>query len=148
MRLTSQEREALFWSYVDRTDPSACWTYPQKASVNGYAVVTVFGRSMLAHRYAYEISVGAIPDGLQLDHLCRNRRCVNPAHLEPVSQRENLLRGEGFAGTNARKTHCKRGHEFTPENTRLRPGGRDCRACARAHDRKRRPRKRKEVVTW
>lgn len=85
-----------------------------------------------AHRVAYEREVGPIPDGLQLDHLCRNRACVNVAHLEPVAPRENTLRSPiAPAAMNARKTHCLRGHEFTPENTYPQPGGRMCRECHR-----------------
>lgn len=86
----------------------------------------------LAHRVAYEQAHGPIPAGLEIDHLCRNPLCVNPDHLEAVTHRENVLRGVGPTALNARKTHCKRGHEFSPENTYRDPaGGRRCRQCAR-----------------
>lgn len=87
-------------------------------------------REQYAHRAAYQYLRGPIPDGLQLDHLCWVRRCVNPAHLEVVTARVNTLRGENPAAQNARKTHCHRGHPFDEANTYWRPdGGRDCKAC-------------------
>jgi hypothetical protein len=88
----------------------------------------------VAHRVAYEIYRGPIPEGLVLDHLCRNRQCVNPSHLEAVENRTNILRGTGFAAHHARKSHCPQGHEYGTENTYLDKGGmRHCRACG--HDR-------------
>lgn len=90
-------------------------------------------RTAKVHRVVYEALVGPIPDGMVIDHLCRQPSCVNPAHLEPVTRRENVLRGLTLPAANARKTHCKHGHEFTPENTYLFPTGtRGCRTCARA----------------
>lgn len=90
-----------------------------------------FGRHLdrLAHRVAYEWSIGPIPEGMVIDHLCRNRQCVNPSHLEVVTNVENVMRGYSIWAINARKTHCKRGHEFTPENTIERNGTRACRTC-------------------
>jgi hypothetical protein len=124
------EREA-FWNRVDKTGD--CWEWTGSRNGDGYGTYSVGGKTHRAHRYAYEIVVGPIPEGKQLDHLCRNPPCVNPAHLEPVTSRENTLRGFGACGTNARKTHCKNGHEFTPENTRYRRRGdyigRECVAC-------------------
>lgn len=87
-------------------------------------------RSHPAHRIAYENAKGPIPEGLQIDHLCRNRACVNPDHLEAVTGRVNVLRGMNPPAQNARKTHCVRGHEFTPENTRMDRGYRFCLKCA------------------
>lgn len=98
------------------------------------------GRRALAHRVSYEHFRGPIPAGLELDHLCGVRHCVNPWHLEPVSCRENLLRGDTLAAANASKTHCKSGHPFAGANLYVDPsGGRHCRACDRdGHARRRR----------
>jgi hypothetical protein len=97
----------------------------------------VGGRVIGAHRFAYEWLVGPIPEGMELDHLCRNRGCVFPPHLEPVTHRENCLRAPGVASENVVKTHCPQGHEYTPENTRIIPstGGRLCKSCQRVHAR-------------
>lgn len=112
-------------------DGSGCWLYAGCINSDGYGIVG--GRGEYVHRLQYERYVGPIPDGLQLDHLCRVRHCVNPAHLEPVTSRENSMRSSiTIAARNAAKTHCPRNHEYTPENTyvdRKRGGGRQCRAC-------------------
>jgi hypothetical protein len=114
------------------THPAKCWEWTGPRT-NGYARVWINKKSRLAHRMAYETWVGPIPKGLVLDHLCRNPACINPRHLEPVTQYENVMRGVGFGAENARRTHCRRGHEFTPENTRRLPSGsRLCRTCVRA----------------
>jgi len=99
----------------------------------GYGMFKIRGRTEKAHRVAYYCSHGPIPEGLVLDHLCRNRGCVNPSHLEPVTNWENVLRGVNFVAGLARQTHCKRGHEFTPENTATHTvtGCRVCRACVK-----------------
>ena len=98
------------------------------------------GRLLYAHRVAYEIYVGAIPEGLELDHLCRNPSCANPEHLEPVSHRENLLRGVGIAAIYAARTHCQKGHEFSIENIcnyKSDKGKRICKICKRERERNR-----------
>lgn len=117
---------------MEKTD--TCWIWKGRIQSGGYGIVRFEGRDQYAHRVVFEIESGKIPEGLQIDHLCRNRRCVNPSHLEPVTQKENILRGTGVSARNAAKTHCVRGHEYTIENSYLRPdgGGKQCRICIKA----------------
>ena len=114
-------------------DPDGCWIWNGSKTSGGYGKYTARGKSRSAHRGVYELLVGPIPDGMQLDHLCRVRACVNPLHLEPVTQRENLLRGETLAARHAAVTECPRGHAYTEDNTYYRSDrtGRDCKACRR-----------------
>lgn len=119
-----------------------CWDWPGRLWDSGYGVVQKNSKSLRAHRVVYEAAKGKIPDGKVLDHLCRNRRCVNPDHLEPVTLSENILRGESPTAINARKTHCDNGHEFTDENTRVYRGYRICKICARETTRRRMQEKR------
>jgi hypothetical protein len=93
-------------------------------------------KKLRAHRAFYEHFIGPIPDGHVPDHLCRNTWCCNPNHLEPVTQRENILRGDGIASRNAAKTHCPQGHPYSTENTNGYNGYRACRICARERTRK------------
>lgn len=118
------------WERVHITD--GCWNWVGYAQ-RGYGVfekriagIRYRGR---AHRVVYELLVGPIPEGLTIDHLCRNTLCVNPDHLEPVTGAENVRRANAF------RTHCIRGHEFTEENTYYRNGGRRCRPCFLAYQR-------------
>lgn len=112
---------------------TGCWLWLGKLSrENGYGQMGVMGKTRYAHRLAWEVAHGPIPPGLTIDHLCRQRSCVNPDHLEVVTIRENVLRGVGRSAVNHRKTHCKYGHEFSPKNTHIDPKGkRVCRACKR-----------------
>jgi hypothetical protein len=130
---------------------SGCWIWGGPVTNSGYGTlpITRGGKRVnrLAHRLSYEIFRGPIPEGLQIDHLCRERICINPEHLEPVTARENILRSPiAIAARWAARTHCEVGHEFTPENTRVRVRrGRPSRICATC--RRNRDRARREAVT-
>lgn len=135
---TRPTREERFWAKVEKTD--TCWTWIASLDGRGYGQFD----HQRSHRVSYELLVGPIPEGLVLDHLCRNKRCVNPDHLEPVTHLENLRRGTPGSAHNTRKTHCPKGHEYTPENTRVKDGKRNCKACAADHQRRYRKRRRRE----
>lgn len=124
LRLKGGSLEDYFWPKVQRTE--GCWTWMANRTVRGYGLFTYGGHTHSVHRLSYELLVGPIPDGLQIDHLCRNPPCVNPAHLEPVTFAENQRRRFVLL------THCKRGHEQTDQNVIVGgDGGRRCRLCQR-----------------
>lgn len=119
-----------FWTKVAKTD--RCWLWTGCLSAKGYARTSVNRKHLPAYRVAYVLLVGPVPQGLELDHLCRNRRCVNPSHLEPVTHRVNV-------GRAIHDRHFACGHPETPENSYRRPdeyGGRTCRICKRSRNRK------------
>ena len=114
-----QPLEPRFWAKVDKDGPNGCWVWTAHLS-GGYDRFHVApGRAeALAHRFAWQLIRGVIPDGLELDHLCRNRACCNPDHLEPVTHRKNMVRSPiAVPGIHAAKTHCIHGHPFDAENT-------------------------------
>lgn len=129
---------------LSERDPlSGCWVWTGDHSGDGYPRITMSGRRRQAHRISYEAHVGSIPDGMEIDHLCRRTLCVNPAHLEPVTGLVNRLRAPDCpVGVNAIKTHCDNGHLFDESNTAIVGGWRKCRACARDRMRAYRARKR------
>lgn len=119
-----------FWSKVEKTQ--TCWLWTAVLNSAGYGRFYLNGKMRLAHRLAFEADRGPVEPGLQLDHLCRNRACVNPQHLEPVTQRENILRGTSPAAVASRRSHCPQGHPYDEVNTlRSTSGSRRCRACSR-----------------
>lgn len=118
------------------TSPDGCWEWIGAKYPLGYGAFSLNGRPVGAHRYSYQRFVGEIPVGLQIDHLCRNPACCNPSHLEAVTQRENLARGEGIGAKYARRTHCREGHSLSGENLIIRSdGSRVCRTCYNAWQR-------------
>lgn len=137
---------ARFWGKVDKHGPDGCWLWTgprmplKKTGRKGYGHFAIGGKSIVAHRYSYQIFMGPIPDGLVLDHLCRVHECVNPSHLEAVTNKENILRGTAPTAANAQKTHCKKGHPLSGDNLIIRPRQfgnsmsitRVCKACKRA----------------
>lgn len=120
------------------------WTGTMRGNGTGYGCISVKHELVAAHRASYEAFKGPIPEGLHIDHLCRVRCCVNPDHLEAVTPRVNVLRGDTVVAANAAKTHCRHGHPFDADNTYVHQGQRACRECQRANgrrcDAKRRPR--------
>lgn len=137
-----------FWEKVDKNGPimpgmsTPCWVWTAKIGSGGYGRFWLDGKDALAHRVAYRLLVGPIPGGLEIDHVCKNRRCVR--HLEAVTSRENTRRSDALSGVNARRTHCVNGHELSGDNLYIHRNGywRSCRTCTRERMRRYRAEKR------
>lgn len=128
-----------FWAKVDSSDILGCWAWKGARVQDGYGQFRggSSGKAIAAHRYAYEMLVGEVQPGMELDHLCRNRICVNPLHVEAVTHRENILRGVSPPSRNAAKTECLKGHPLSATNTYIHTttGSRVCRTCANDRER-------------
>jgi len=133
--INQESLKRRFWGKVDKKGPDECWLWTASKTDDGYGKLgkgTKYGGWEHAHIVAYRLMIGEIPIGLELDHLCQNPSCVNPKHLEPVTHRTNLLRGNGLPSRNARATHCPQGHPYDLLNTYYYPDGhRGCRECNR-----------------
>lgn len=135
--LQSREISARFAEKVRVNPLTGCWIWRAYSTKTGYAqfqapdLNTGESRLQYAHRVAYESIHGPVPEGFELDHLCARRNCVNPAHLEPVTRKENLMRGDTLPAARAAQTHCQRGHELSGDNVYTNPsqGSRTCRIC-------------------
>ena len=143
--MKGQHRKSLddvirsFETYFKKGKPTSCWLWRGAKNGWGYGYFNQGkGKTIPAHRFAYKLYVGEIRRGLTIDHLCRTRLCVNPAHLEPVTTIENVMRGNSPHAKNARKTRCKRGHQFNAENTHIvsTTGERACRRCNQLREQK------------
>lgn len=132
MPFTYKSLEERFWPKVEKT-PIGCWNWLASLNGHGYGQFHLSNsQNIAAHIFAYRLVKGNIPKGLELDHLCRNRKCVNPDHLEPVTRKENLIRGKTLVAQNLKRTHCPKGHPYSDENLtnwEKKQGKRSCKTC-------------------
>lgn len=134
-QIRTQNDVVRFWGkvFVPQDHQRDCWQWTASLDVNGYGQFRIDRKTRKAHQISYEAMAGhPVPSGLELDHLCKNRTCVNPYHLEPVTHAENCARSARWNGTT-----CLRGHPWGTDNTITRPGGRECRTCRNAGKRRR-----------
>lgn len=127
MAVILSHEDALRFIFSFVVTERGCWEWIAGKATGGYGCIKLGRKQYVAHRLMYEAMRGPIK--YTIDHLCRNRACVNPQHMEDVTNKVNILRGESIPAKNARKTHCKRGHEFTEANTYRERKGRQCRTC-------------------
>lgn len=118
--------ESRYWAMVERRSADECWPWTARLNNSGYGEISVSGRAVKAHRFGYETQVGPIPPGLVIDHLCRNRKCQNASHMEPVTAEENNRRA-----VRESKTHCPQGHPYAGENLAIYGREKVCRTCRR-----------------
>lgn len=130
-RVMNEEQLSRFWSKISRAGSDECWPWLRSKS-KGYGRFWLDGGLKSAHILSYELLVGPVPDGLVLDHTCRNRACVNPAHLRPVTRLINVHENsDAVCFWKGQQTHCIRGHELSGNNLKIKGNGRNCRECAR-----------------
>ncbi len=129
--MSKQDAEKRFWKSVEKN--KKCWLWKSALSAGGYGVFGIDNKIIYVHRFSYELHKGKIPKDKQIDHLCRNRSCVNPDHLELVTQKENTARGEGISAKYSKRTRCKNGHRLSGDNLIQYScrGGRICKICKR-----------------
>lgn len=138
LRLDKIPRWQKVWNRIKVDRLLDCWEWQGNTNGDGYGQLRLDGKHIYVHRYMYETFIGLIETGKVIDHLCRNRLCVNPLHLEPVTTKINLLRGNTYQARNASKTHCKQGHLLQPLNlvkSDLKRGWRNCLICYNARQR-------------
>ncbi|PXH62351.1 HNH endonuclease signature motif containing protein [Klebsiella variicola] len=135
--------ESRLLSKVEKDLETGCWIFTGSRLPSGYGILWNGARPTGAHRISFQLYKGEIPAGKEIDHICNNRSCVNPAHLQAISHKENIHKSSTLMGVNARKSHCKRGHPLNGENLHITPlGARQCKECMRMHARNAKARKR------